>query len=186
MVILLSLLIIYGFVLIVTRGSIFEGPRGFFNTFVQNQEKYFYPLKEDVIQLLNNDSVDIDLKYLENYIKLLSIPDDKDFPELMQTLLQKCQTQIIEKRRKNIPRRLFVWILKKLNKLVNCQMCLGFWAGISLALVTIYNPIVLFTLTIQIMTGLNALALFAFGLLSAGSTWAIDQFIEYFSNNQNQ
>lgn len=157
-----------------------------FNNYVQNKEKYFYPLKEDVILLLNDKSTEIDSKLLENYSKLLLISEDKDFSELMNTLIIKCQTQLIEKRKSDILKKVILFILKKLNKLVNCQMCLGFWAGVALAILCVYNPIVIFGETLQIVTSLNILAIFIFGLIAAGTTWALDQIVEYFSNNQNR
>ncbi len=103
---------------------------------------------------------------------------------MLKDLKLKIQTDLI-KRRNTRFYKIYLWILKKIDVFINCPMCQGFWVGIALACLLAYCPVVLFNQQIVIVTALNPVVLFLWGCLTAGTTWAIDQFIEYFSNNQN-
>jgi hypothetical protein len=176
----------YGFVLIITRGSIFQKPREIINDLFVKNEKWFFIDRETAIEMLSQESPDIDKKYIDLYKKILPAVESPEYPTLFNDLISKIHENIISKRNKSyLFKKIFsFWLLKLLNKLLNCQMCLGFWAGISVAIITIFYPIVLFGISIQVVTNFNYLSIFTFGLISAGSVWAIDQIVEYFSNNQ--
>jgi hypothetical protein len=183
---LVILLICYGFVLIITRGSIFQGPREFINDKFVKSEKWFFIDRNTAIELLAEESVDIDKKYIDLYKKILPAVENPEYPNLFNDLINKIHENIINRRNKNyFLKKIFTfWLLKLINKLINCQMCLGFWAGILISVITIYYPIVLFGSNIQVVINFNYLSIFVFGLISSGTVWAIDQIVEYFSNNQ--
>lgn len=184
--IIISILICYGFVLIITRGSIFEGPRDYINDLKVKYENWFFIDRSTAIELLSQESTDIDAKFIELYKKIQLALDNPEYPKLFEELINKIHENIIFNRSKNyiLKKWMCFYPLKCFNKLINCQMCLGFWSGIALAVFTIFNPIALFGNTIQIVSNLNYISIVLFGLLISGTTWAIDQIVEFFSNNQ--
>ena len=183
MELIISLLIVYGCTLIITRGSIFEEPRVWFNDLVVKYTNWFFPNTETVVHLLVEQSPEIDQKHIDIHSKLIAFADSPEYQSMASDLVRKIQTSIIEKRNKHTSKKISLFILKKINKFINCQMCMGFWNGILLAILTIYYPIIIFTYHIQIVTSFDFVFIFTWGLIASGSTWAIDQIVEYFSNN---
>lgn len=187
---LISILITYGFVLIAVRGRIFEEVRTAIKTKLDKLEKYMYPSLDTISELLLQNSNEICTTQHELHARIIgkiNNSNQSNLPELLdllKDLKQKIQTNIIKKRN-TLLNRLHKWALVKLDIFVNCPMCQGFWIGIALACILAYNPIFLFNQQIVIVNSLNPLGLFLWGCLTSGTTWAIDQFIEYFSNNQN-
>lgn len=187
---LICILIAYGFVLISVRGRIFEDIRAAVKTYVNNFEKYMYPSLDDISELLLNNSNEIESNMLDLHgriVEKINACQQSQLPELMEmlkNLKQKVQINLIKKRNSK-SNRLFKWLINKFEVFINCPMCQGFWIGIVLACLLAYNPIVLFNQQIIIVNSLNFVALFLWGCLCAGTTWAIDQIVEYFSNNQN-
>jgi hypothetical protein len=145
---------------------------------------------DTINELLLSNSSQISDTHLNLHSKIvdsINKSQDTHFPELVEMLKDlklKIQTDLI-KRRNTRFYKIYLWILKKIDVFINCPMCQGFWVGIALACLLAYCPVVLFNQQIVIVTALNPVVLFLWGCLTAGTTWAIDQFIEYFSNNQN-
>lgn len=187
---LISILIPYGFVLIVVRAKITEFLRTTIKSHIETVEKYLFPSQETITELLVGNSSQISEIHLNLHAKIIdriNKTQDTYFPELtemLKDLKQKIQTDLIRKRNTKI-NKIYLFLIKKFDELINCPMCLGFWVGICLACILAYNPIILFNQQIIIISSLNPLTLFLWGCLTSGTTWAIDQFIEYFSNNQN-
>lgn len=187
---LICTLITYGFVLIAVRGRIFEDVRTAIKTHLNNFERYMYPTMDDISELLLKNSNEIENNLLDLHSRIIEKintcqPNQlAELMEMLKNLKQKVQTNIMRKRATG-KNRLYKWLLNKIDIFINCPMCQGFWIGIALACVLAYNPIILFNQQIVIVNSLNLLALFLWGCLSSGTTWAIDQIVEYFSNNQN-
>lgn len=189
---ILAALIIYGFVLIVVRGSIFHGPRTAFFTFVANYEKQFTVEKEQVLDMLLSGSQELDISHKNLFDRLqiqiinTQIPEDiEKLTKLTEELIEKIRSKIEIKRNSIVYKKVFLWTLLKLQKLVQCSMCLGFWAGIVFSVLTLFYPIVLFGVIIQPVDVGNPLYVFCYGLLTAGVTWAIDQFVDFFSEGRD-
>lgn len=187
---LIAILIVYGFVLITVRGTILNIPRTAFFKLVANAEKWFSPTPEDITEMLIVGSNEIDKNYLEIYQRILTklqeSPDKvQEVAPLIRDLTNKIREHITKKRNKNIIKKTALFILQTIEKLWKCPMCLGFWVGLALCVLTMYVPISMFGISLVILSGgfglTSVVSAFLLACMFAGTTWGIDQIIEFFS-----
>jgi hypothetical protein len=186
---LIAILIVYGFVLIAVRGTIFSTHRTAFFVFVNKCEKWFKPEKYEIVELLATDSYEIDNNFKELHQKIvLSInnSNNDELLKLLDDLILKITTHVENKRKTRKLKRISLFILKTIEKLWQCPMCLGFWIGVIICILTLLLNISILgsSLTIITCSGLPAIvSIFLMACLFSGTTWAIDQIVEYYSEN---
>lgn len=77
-------------------------------------------------------------------------------------------------------------ILGNVVKWINCMMCMGFWVGAFLALITAAVPITLFDLHISVVTFVSfpafAIGVFLFSCLTSGVVWCIHSLNVFFGD----
>jgi hypothetical protein len=196
MSLLIPILIVYGITLIIVQSHIFEGVRHWFS------EKAF---KANVS--LKTDTTDMATLFVDRNSVLLPselttydtlIADIQKFsstdPEFTEATTKIQLLFEVTQLRLNLVKKISTWthpVYLKFHKLVNCMMCVSFWVGMGLALISQFFPLVICSTPIVIIDGTGTLLTFAISVLLvsflfSGTTWAINAIVDYFDEQKSK
>lgn len=196
MSLLIPILIVYGITLIIVQSHIFEGVRHWFSSKSFNAN---VSLKTDITDMatifVERKSVLL-LSELDNYDKLVAdiqkySSTDPEFTEAttkIQVLFEITQLRL------NLVKKIASWtypIYLKFHKFVNCMMCVSFWAGMGLTIISHYFPLVICNMPIVIIDGTGTtlaftVAIILVSFLFSGTTWAINAIVDYFDEQKSK
>jgi hypothetical protein len=182
---LISILIVYGITNIVVFGTIFDGVKASFSKFIQNLKNKNNARFEDLAdwqKYRKNERVaSIGVAY-QNYQDLIAASDNpndhviNNFEQSRDNLLSAIQSVKHSKLRSMI-----IWGLSKIDKLIQCMMCTGFWVGLLFTILTLVFNINLFGIPIIILPEGSTwgISLFLCACLFSGTCWIINSIVDF-------
>jgi len=182
-------LIVYGLTLIIVQGTIFNGLRIALAKHIDKLEAYLNPTEIETLELVEKSDKSIDIKLLEIYKDLnnkiaTTDPTHPQFNEILSLFTStrlKIGEKLKRKRFRWIP-RIRLWTALKIQKLGSCMMCMGFWIGLIVTLLTYFFNISIFGVALQILTASGfincAITAFLMGCMFSGLTWAIHAVVD--------
>lgn len=184
MVFLISVLIVYGITLILVQGKIFEPTKIKLGKFVHSLGKKVDPSDDDIRERLAMGT-DVSTESIVTWNKALKILGDSPSKDTESAVI-KVMNDIIKIEQGGITtkygwQKLLYRFLCKLQELLQCMMCTGFWVGLLLCLVTSIFSISIFGIPLQIVTsaGYNVLVtMFLMACLFSGTTWIINSVVD--------
>ena len=196
MALLIAILIVYGITLIIVQSHIFEGVRHWFS------EKAFganVALKTDITDMAtlfvdrNSIIFPSELKTYDNLIADIHKYASTD-PEFTEATTQIQLLFEITQLRLSLLRKIAAWthpIYLKIHKLVNCMMCVSFWIGMGLTLISQSFPLIVCNTPIVIIDGTGTLLTFVVSVILvsfmfSGTTWAINAIVDYFDEQKSK
>lgn len=184
-VILISILVVYGITNIVVFGTIFDGVKASLSNFIQKLKNKNTATFEDLVdweKYGKSEKVSsIGLAY-QNYQDLITrseYPNDhvvNNFEQSRDNLLSA-----IQKVKHSKFRSLAIWTLTKFDTLTQCMMCTGFWVGLLFTILTMIFNINLFGVPLVILPEGTTweLGLFLCACLFSGTCWIINSIVDF-------
>lgn len=192
--VLLSILIVYGITLIIVQGKIFSGIKQDFSKLILKLSNYYDPTDEYLQTLILSDKTNVCSSLKEYYTKLLKKIEksNSDDPKIKEVLALVDETIVAAKekllaskpKRMKIYTKVLAYILRKIEYLISCMMCMGFWVGLGFCVLTFFFNISIFGHAIQIITGTEnvCVSMFFIACLFSGTTWIIHSVVDLLSD----
>jgi hypothetical protein len=198
MSLLIAILIVYGITLIIVQSHIFQGFRNYFKVRLDRATTILKADENDVPSLFANHSsvfiLSSDLAIYDELIKNIH-NFDSSHPEFIrsasqiQELIKSYTPKWFKIVRFTVER--IQWFFAKADKFVNCMMCVGFWVGMGLTILSLCNSVVLFAQPLVIIDGTGTLfsvvvSLILISFMFSGTTWAINAIVDYFDEQKSK
>jgi hypothetical protein len=180
----ICILIVYGITLILVQGKIFEPAKIKLSLLINWLENKLDPSDDMVANWINDEKLgDNHQKLWNESLKRLELSTEETFKEA-----QKFNKIIFEDIRKEISSnsnllKALYWALNKVQLLLQCMMCTGFWVGVIVCLASLSGGISIFGISLHIVTavGYNILpTTFFMACLFSGTTWVIHTLVDFF------
>lgn len=197
MILIVSILIVYGITLIIVQGSIFNNLRNYFKNKFEYYNKKINLNQEDIFLLIEQESSEIPQKHLKIYNELYeSIQKTEQSSPMFQRLVEawdlanKTITDSLKTKRNSFSNRLGVYVFSKIDKFINCMMCMAFWVGLGLILISLFTHITIFGLPLILLEGITIVdkivGIFLLSCMFSGTTWSINAIIDTLDEYKNK
>jgi hypothetical protein len=177
---IIGILIVYGLTLILVQGKIFEPLKIKLALFIDSLDAKLNGSDEYIAELISQRKLDTyQLVNWDATIKNLEEANSNDpeefkiFQDANKQMFEIIRKDIISKNKKLKTLYIFLY---KVQELLQCMMCTGFWVGVILCVATLGGGISIVGIPLHIVTasGYNVLpTIFFMACLFSGTTWAI-------------
>lgn len=184
-------LIVYGLTLIIVQGTIFNRLRIRLSEYIASVEKSLNPSAEEVQELIESSHKTINKKLLKIYTELQdkvattdsSSSNFNKLVEMFNDARDKITKQVFEQRQ-TYHKRFDLWTALKLQKLSGCMMCMGFWVGVFVCVMTVAYDISMFGIPFVLVSSIGLheciISVFLLACMFSGTTWAINAVVDLF------
>ncbi len=188
-VLVVAMFMVYGVTLILVQGTIFNGIRNFLSQNIYKIEKALHPSTEEVLELIEASPKSINMKLLKIYQELqnsiaITDPNNPNFKKLLD-MFEDVKNKIIKsvnKSRQTYLRKCNLWFLLKIQKLMSCMMCMGFWIGLFICIVSLFVNISICGVPFHIVTTKSlcdtTVTCFLLSCMFSGTTWMIHALVD--------
>lgn len=188
MILIISILLVYGITLLIVQGTIFDDCKIRLAKWINSLEDSKIVDKSKIIDMLERSDRQIDNDCVEMYFIMNERLAVADSPELIEELIKK-QDELIEMVRQDLIspkfdfiKNILLFVLLKLQKVTSCMMCMGFWVGLGLCLLSLSIPLTLFGVSFVLISQTTffgyGVSIFLLSCLLSGTTWMLNTAIE--------